>query len=337
VIKKLIVSTLGTGPVADLGNWLYRHYVPVFMLHRFTSEETGVKGHDPNFLRDSLEFLRKNGFNFVTIDDVARAIHNKNLLPAKSVAFTLDDGYSDQVAISSDIFAAFDCPATYYVSTGFIRNELWYWDDKIHYLVENCDAKQLAQLQSYFTHLPLPGRCQEDIASLIVEEATSHTLANIESEIYSVASSLDIEIPQEPPQKYKPASWDSLRQIETRGMMVGAHSYSHPILSRETDENAEYEITRSTNDVKENMSNPSSVFCYPIGRRQDFANREIELVKKLGYKAGVSSVPSAVDLRVPADLYSLPRFSFPETNEDFIQYASWIESFKNQLRRPFVK
>lgn len=335
VIKKIIVKALSAGPVANFGNWLYRYHVPVFMLHRFTCKEIGIKGHDPVFLRTSLEFLRKNNFNFVSIDDVSHAIQTKTLLPPKSVAFTLDDGYRDQVDISTNIFAAYDCPATYFVSTGFIQKELWYWDDKIHFLVENCNSDQLAKLFSCYPKLPLAGKSRDDIASSIIQASTLKALSDIEGKIYDVASRIEIVIPKEAPEKYKPATWNGLRQIEKRGMMVGAHSYSHPILSRENDEMANYEITRSTRDVKENLSHPSKVFCYPIGREQDFSTREMEIVKRLGYEAGISSVPSAIDLRMPSIAYSLPRFSFPDTAEDFLQYASWIESFKNQLRKPF--
>lgn len=332
VIKEIIIKALSSTPLDSVGSWLYRHHVPVFMLHRFTCEEIGVKGHDPAFLRYSLEFLRKNGFNFVSVDEIVHAVKTETSLPPKSVAFTLDDGYSEQVDISAEVFAAFDCPATYYVSTGFIRKELWYWDDKIHFLVENCDINQLEKLKVSFPGTFFTGSSFTDIASSIVLDCTTKSLVEIEKKISEVAQRLAISIPVQAPAKYSPASWNSLRAVERRGMMVGAHSYSHPVLSRENYETAELEITKSTIDIKDNLSNPSKVFCYPIGREQDFSKREVDLVKKLGYEAAISSCPSAVNLRLSEQLYALPRFSFPTTYEDFVQYASWIESFKNQMR-----
>jgi peptidoglycan/xylan/chitin deacetylase (PgdA/CDA1 family) len=115
--------------------------------------------------------------------------------------------------------------------------------------------------------------------------------------------------------------------------MVGAHTYSHPVLSREDDETSKNEIERSKLDVTKQLQNPSKVFCYPVGRHQDFSKREIDYVNSMGYIAGISSEPGAMDMRAEESLFSMPRFSYPSTKEDFIQYATWIESFKNQLRR----
>ena len=94
------------------------------MMHRMACHNTGGEGHEPDLLRFSLEFLHKHNFNFVTIDDIAHAVAAGNTLPPKSIAFTIDDGYFDQVDIAADIFAEYDCPATFYVSTGFVSGDL---------------------------------------------------------------------------------------------------------------------------------------------------------------------------------------------------------------------
>lgn len=335
-MKKLIVNTLGTAPLINLGNKLYRHYVPVFMLHRLTCDEIGIVGHhEPAFLQASLEYLRKHKFNFVTIDEVANAIITDRALPPKSVAFTLDDGYAEQVDISADIFSAFDCPATYYVSTGFVSGDLWLWNDKTEYLVEMCDERQLNELCQLYSNLKLAGKNKAEVSNLIIQDSTQKSLSEIESKICSVAMHIGLELPNKVPDKFAPTSWKKLREIEGKGMMVGAHSYSHPILSREDDESSDWEIKQSTLDVNRQLKKPSKVFCYPIGRVQDFSNREVASIRKLGYIAGTSSVSGSIDTRSKANLYQLPRFSFPDTKEDFIQYASWIESFKEQFRRSF--
>lgn len=333
MIKKLIINSLTLGPFSRLGSNYYRDYVPVFMLHRMECQDLGVEGHEPSLIRESLAFLRKKKFNFVTIDDVARATVSGSSLPPNSVAFTLDDGYSDQVDIAADIFSEFDCPATYYVSTGFIDGELWYWNDKIEYIVDNCPPKKLSKLYNLYPHLNLNGKSKDQVKTIITEDATLNSLKDMEAKTSNTATRLGIELPFSAPEKYKPTTWDKLKQLEARGMGVGAHTYSHCILSRESDKTAKFEIERSTNDLKNNISRPSKVFCYPVGRVQDFGQREENYVRELGYISATSSIPGAVNTKARDEIFAIPRFSFPDTKEDFFQYATWIESFKNQLRR----
>ena len=320
-------------PLVTIGNKLYGHKTPIFMLHRMASSTFGVKGHDPALLRFSLEFLRKHKFNLVTIDDIAHSVKTKKPLPAKSVAFTIDDGYFDQVAIATNIFAEFDCPATFYVATGFVQGDLWYWSDKIQFIVENSNAQQLEQLCILFPNLTSVSKSKESLTSQINEALKLCSLVEINRLITAAADMTGIELPSLAAEKYRAASWADLRKIEKRGMMVGAHTYSHPVLSREDDETSKNEIERSTLDVRKQLQTPSKVFCYPVGRQQDFTQREVDCVKSMGYIAGVSSEPGAMDMRAEGSLFSIPRFSYPDTKDDFIQYATWIESFKNQLRR----
>lgn len=302
------------------------------MMHRMASKELRVGGHDPEFLRSSLAFLQKHDFNFVTIDDIALAVNNQVPLPPKSVAFTLDDGYEEQVEIATNIFSEYDCPATFYVCTGFVNGELWFWADKIHFIVESCNAEQLNRLVSLFPHLEFEFTEKPLVASQIIEYLKTCTLEEINKVIDSGATVINITLPLNAPEKYSATSWSKLRAIEKRGMMAGAHSYSHPILSNERDEVSKVEIERSTLDIKKHLQNPSNVFCYPVGRQQDFSQREIDYVKSFGYIAGISSMPGSMNIRAKKNLYSMPRFSFPDTKEDFVQYASWIESFKSQFR-----
>jgi hypothetical protein len=69
-----------------------------------------------------------------------------------------------------------------------------------------------------------------------------------------------------------------------------------------------------------------------VGRQQDFTQREMNYVKSAGYIAAISSKPGSANIKDKNSLFSIPRFSYPDTKEDFIQYATWIESFKSQFR-----
>ena len=332
MLKKILINALGSRPFVYSGGKIMRNYVPIFMLHRFNYDDLDIYGHELSLLQSALEYLRKRKFNFVSVDDVALSIKNNEPLPERSVAFSLDDGYWDQVEMAGQIFSSFDCPATYFVTTGFINGDLWFWDAKIHYLLENASESAIKRLVVELPHLHLEGLGKYAAATKIVFSVTSKSIQEIESFIALLAKSLQIDVPEKAPEKYSATTWEKLSEMERMGLRVGAHTYSHPLLSRETDENSKNEISNSLVELKKRILKPCNVFCYPVGRQQDFGKREEQYVSELGFSGGVSAMPGAVNTRDSSRLYSMPRFGFPDTMEDFIQYASWIEPFKSAIR-----
>ena len=114
------------------------------MLHRFDDPETGSVGHDPAELRQTLGFLRRRGYELVELGELFRRLHEDERPGDLGVAFTLDDGYADQVRVAGPVFAEFDCPATVFVATGFLDQKLWFWWDRIEYVFNHACRYEVA-------------------------------------------------------------------------------------------------------------------------------------------------------------------------------------------------
>lgn len=332
-IKKILINTLALSGFNRLAGNYYKTNVPILMLHRFNQREHGIHGHDPKLLKFTLEYLRKRDFNFVSVEDVANSVSKKISLPARSIAFSLDDGYFDQVEESADIFLKYDCPATYFVVSGFVNNELWLWDAKVYYLVESLNEHQIKTLKMEFSGLMLESLNSTEIANRIVFHLSKSPFSEIERVISSLASVLKFEIPAEAPKKYSATSWDALQSIISAGLNVAPHTYSHPILSNESKEDVIEQIVHSRSDLQEKLSDCSNVFCYPVGRAQDFGQREMDIVKELNFDGAVSAQPGVINIKDKSNLFSLPRFAFPDNKEDIIQYSTYIEAFKDRIRK----
>jgi peptidoglycan/xylan/chitin deacetylase (PgdA/CDA1 family) len=72
------------------------------------------------------------------------------------------------------------------------------------------------------------------------------------------------------------ASWDTLRQVQSRGHEIGNHTATHPHLNQLTVSEQLEEISRCDVAMKANGLESSS-FCYPYGH-----------LKKLGHKVGMA-------------------------------------------------
>ena len=131
-------------------------------------------------------------------------------------------------------------------------------------------------------------------------------------------------------------TWDQLRNCEKLGMTFGPHTVTHPVLSRTTLEQARYEITESWLRLRTEASNPVPIFCYPNGGWDDFGDREIGILRELGFLGGVVGEPgyaSAVNFSKNIENpFKVQRFGLPDLMPNLVQYVSGVERFKQILR-----
>jgi peptidoglycan/xylan/chitin deacetylase (PgdA/CDA1 family) len=83
-----------------------------------------------------------------------------------------------------------------------------------------------------------------------------------------------------------PMNWSQLKELIAAGWEIGAHSCTHPILTKIREEEAQKEIANSKAILEEQLQVEVPSFCYPSSQTNDaIAN----MVKAAGYKAGVLS------------------------------------------------
>jgi len=91
----------------------------------------------------------------------------------------------------------------------------------------------------------------------------------------------------EPEKEYDERQALSLEEIREMERLVDfqSHSKFHPILTNCSDEECREEIEGSKSYLEEMLDKPIEHFCYPNG---DYSDREVEFVKKAGYKSSRS-------------------------------------------------
>ena len=83
--------------------------------------------------------------------------------------------------------------------------------------------------------------------------------------------------------------WQQLKQWQAAGPYeLGAHSVTHPYLSRTSNEQCEREIADCLRDFDREQVSHNQCFCYPSG---DVTAREAGLVEGSGYRAAVTVAP----------------------------------------------
>jgi peptidoglycan/xylan/chitin deacetylase (PgdA/CDA1 family) len=322
-VKRFAKRTLTSRWVSAAWAPFIRDCVTFVMLHRFAEPDYGLLGHERRAFKRVLEQLRRHRYAMLSVDEAVRRLMEGVDLPARSVVFTMDDGYRGALEQCADLFMAYDCPLTIFVSTGFIDGSCWLWWDQIEYICLTSSQKRLQQRWGAHTiELDLRDR-RATILSLLHASEWCKTLPDDEKWqfIRSLARTAEVEIPDRAPPQYAPASWEELRALEKWGFSIGPHSVTHPVLPKTTDDKAQWEITESWRRVQQELTRPVPVFAYPNG---SYGSREVDLVSALQFRAAVTTRGAYASGAVRSAPFEIPRFGYPELPEMLLMITSGL-------------
>lgn len=336
-IKNLIVPMLNNEWISNIATMILGYGVPIFMLHRTYPDNTPGKSRTQSYLRHCLAYLKSHNYQFVSVSDVIQSIVNDVALPKKSIAFTVDDGFFDQAELAAPVFIEFNCPVTIFLVPDFLDGKIWPWFSQIQYAIESTAVATInICIGSEEFVLPLSGAKEKQNAlHIIVESVKRVDWSNLDDTIKHLAYATKTTIPKQPPEKFKPMTWVAAQKLEEKGISFGPHSMTHPILSRVSDAQSQYEILESWQQLKQNLAKPTPVFCYPNGDKPDYGRREIDVIKNSELIGAVSTMPEQFkyDSKPTDVVYNLPRYSLPNNFSDFVMYCSWIEFAKEKYRK----
>lgn len=110
--------------------------VPVLAYQRF-----GVAGNNKSIISKSafeaqMRFLKENGYKVITLDQLIDFFDFKIQIPEKSVAITIDEGWSSVIDIAYPILKKYEFPATIFIYTDFIGSKKALSWEQVRFLVK---------------------------------------------------------------------------------------------------------------------------------------------------------------------------------------------------------
>ena len=338
--RRIAVRAALLPPLAPLWRAGPGRGIPILMLHRFATPGSGGEGLDTDVLDRGLAALRSRGFQFRSLPDVLELL-SAGKMPPRAVVMTVDDGYRDFLTAALPVFQRWQCPVTVFLATGF-QDGGWMWWDRVHESFAKSGTRSIELMISgeRFTRTRT-GESWGDAPERLV--ARFKTLPDRErlAGIASVERALGADIPATPPPQCAPMSWNDARAAATTGIVTfGAHTVSHPILTKVPDAQLTAEVTRSRARLEQELP-PGAVvpvFCYPNGGPEDHGPREYQALRASGYAAALTTEPGLVrgeDLRGPSGAtarYRLPRYAFPRDLHDLLQSVGGLEGWKAAAR-----
>ncbi len=258
----------------------------VLMYHRFSGVEESGKVSAAAFEQQMREL--KENFNVQSLSGISGLIRQNTPLPPNTIAITVDDGYDDFYRIAYPILKRYGLPATVYITTDFIDGKLWLWPDKITYILNNTSADKMTLRLADGREIILSLLTAADRSgswSMLIDYCL--TLSDTErwSFIDNLGHELAVAINAKPVAEYAPMSWTAVRDISENGIEIGAHTRSHPVLSRLKGDRLWEEIHGSKKQLEEIIGRSVSSFCYPNGQPADYNDEVKRMVSNSGYSS----------------------------------------------------
>ncbi len=332
-LKTLLLALPGFEAVCRA---LTRNHVRALMYHRFSDRTTG----DPRFvdratLARQADLIVRHHARWTPDQHLAAVGDGPRPAGECPVVVTADDGYHDFHGVAFPVFREAAIPTMLFVTTGFVGGSHWFWWDRLEHVL----------------HQAPDGRCEVTVGdrglaleldSAAGRRAAWHAVADRcrflpdrqkEAVIARLATDLGVDLPAAPPAPYRPVTWAQVRAMAAAGMPMGAHTVSHPILSRVPPDEAAREIRESVAELARRLEQPVRWFAYPQGGPADWTP---------DVRAQVASLCTGCylayqDPALAVDPYTMPRYCVTADMTDFRWVLCGAEYLGLLLRRRLGK
>jgi peptidoglycan/xylan/chitin deacetylase (PgdA/CDA1 family) len=275
---------------------------------------------------DALMGLVARTFNVLSLGEAAGALAS-GCLPPRALSITFDDGYADNVEIALPILQRHGLKATFFIATGFLDGGRMFNDTVIETL--RAAPARRVDLGEWGLGAVTLGDAASRRAAIDRLLPKVKYLGLGKREEFLARLAMAVGRPSLPPPPMMRST--QVQVLDRAGMEIGGHTVHHPILRLLDDTEATAEIARGRRQLQDLTDSAVDLFAYPNGRPgQDYDQRHVEMVHRLGFRAAVSTFPGTVDGR--ADRFQMPRFTPWDRGS-----AAWVGRLvHSRMARPAV-
>ncbi len=262
----------------------------------------------PTFLDDVINLVVARDFDLVSLDEAVARTVGDNSSGRPFAAFTLDDGYRDNLVHARPVFRKHQCPFTIFVTPRIADGTCELWWRGLEAAIAGAslidteiDGQRLrlptvtdAQKRQAWQRLYWPVRgLGQRVQRRWIRDFCAQQGVNLDAICGAEAM-----------------GWDELRLIAADPLCtIGAHTMQHYALSQLTEAEALDEMIRSADRIAEELGTRPAYFAYPYGDADSAATRDFKLAAEAGFKAAVTTRKGLVFAGHKHHLTALPRVS----------------------------
>jgi peptidoglycan/xylan/chitin deacetylase (PgdA/CDA1 family) len=245
------------------------------------------------------------------MDGLDKRLTSRENFPLPSIVVTIDDGYLNNYKLAFPVLKKLDLHGMVYLATGFIGTKNALWVDDL------ADILLSTKLKSF----SLPELFGDKVLDISTHQSKMETLTKLYEEMVGLEQHKKILTMQKLSNvlgrnevrrgnaERKMLNWNEVIELSKNKISFGAHTVSHPTLSKMEFSEAKQEIYESKIEIEARIGSKVRHFAIPNGKREDFNGELKRYCKEIGMETIVSTEPGSVSLQ--SDPYFLKRINPP--------------------------
>lgn len=288
----------------------------IFMLHRVDPNEPAdfepnrILSVRPEFLREVIRHVRAEGFDIISMDEVSERLRRgpEQAGERPFAAFTLDDGYRDNIAHAYPVFKSEAAPFTMYVPTSFLDGEGELWWLALERVIRAAPAI-VVQMQGELKRFNCPTTATKEATfEAVYWWLRSLPEARAREVVRDLAAGIGLDLNGLCRELIM--SWDELKAFAQDPLVtIGAHSITHHAIAGLTEAEARAEIEGSMKVLGAALGRPCLHFSYPYGDPLSAGPREFRIAAEAGALTAVTTRKGVIRAEHGGALTALPRLS----------------------------
>lgn len=262
----------------------------------------------PEFLDQAIRQLKSDGYEFLSLCGVAARMKQPASGAKPFAAFTLDDGYRDNVEYALPVFQRHGVPFTIFVAKGFAERTHGMWWETLAALL-NVLPEIRFDFGSGEITLPLETGTDkldafDHFSRFIASGPEIEQVAIIDAlaarhgiDALKITAQLTMDV-------------EELRALAENPLAsLGAHTVSHRSIAQLDRAEARQEMLACIEWMEKTFGQRPKSFAYPYGTANAVSARDKDLARELGFDLAVTTRPGTIGDALSARMTGLPRIS----------------------------
>jgi len=290
-----------------------KHCAAILFYHRFLEDPFGFDQLPHLNIKDFKKQMChiKRWYRVITMDELADKLAGRKYFVSPSIVITIDDGYLNNYTLAYPVLKALDLSATIYLTTGFIGTDKAPWVDGLMDVLSLTKEKELRSpelLGDETVDISTPkGKRKAMIKLFNVMLQLEHQRKMFALE--KLSKILSVDEASKGNANRKMLNWNEVIEMRGNNISFGAHTVTHPTLSKMDLEEAEREIYESKMEIEARVGRKVRHFAVPNGKVEDFSDELKKYCKEIGLSTVVSTESGVVSDQ--SDPYFLKRINPP--------------------------
>lgn len=214
-------------------------------------------------------------YRLLSLRQAVRELQSEEGLREDSVAITFDDGYPSVYTVAFPLLQRYDAPATVYLLTGWINQEMAYWWQTLRDMIgraafDGVSAQRLIDTAGFSLASVRDGMTETArFRATLADELQSGLMDTPDAERARVLEALHGLLLPGVAYATKPVpalSWEQIRLMAENGIEFEAHTRTHANLAYANRAEAERDILESKQEIETRLQREVLGFAYPYGK-----------------------------------------------------------------------